>query len=263
MVLFKAYLDDSGAPHGGHAFMTIAGYVADEAGWTNFERRWADELAWARVPYLHMKEFGNPLSQIYSALKSDKGQEADFMLRLRQVIYETIDFCTQTTIVLSDLVSFNKDTNLDLDAYSLCLYGCLLMLKRRFPFPRVEIIMDKFSSAHSRYEIAVKYAQSDTLEPLLHNPFSAMVLGSDESFKNILPIQAADLIAWEMRKLCEDRKDWDFGNNDRMKKSDGYNRFFEEYAEKHGKPPRERKSFLALREWPSLAPQGLFLIDII
>jgi hypothetical protein len=49
MVLLKAYLDDSGAPHGGHTFMTIAGYVADVTGWTHFEQRWR--------PSLHGAEF--------------------------------------------------------------------------------------------------------------------------------------------------------------------------------------------------------------
>ena len=259
MVLLKAYLDDSGAPHGGHAFLTIAGYVANEAGWAHFEQRWSEELARSGVPYLHMKEFGNPRSEIYAALKANKEMEADFMCRLRQAIYESVDFCTQTTVIMSDFQSFNRDNNITLDAYSLCLYGCLLMLKRKYYLNKVEIIMDKFDFAHSRYEKALGYAKSDTLEPMIHNPFSSNVLGGDESFKTVLPIQAADLIAWEMRKICEDRKGWDFGNDERTTKSDSYNLFYEEYVEKYGTLPRERKSFLALREWPPLAPQGLIL----
>jgi hypothetical protein len=222
----------------------------------------AAELAWGGVPYLHMKEFGDPKSDVYGALKSDKKKEAEFMLRLRDVIYESVDFCTQTTVILTDLQSFNRDHTLAIDAYSLCLYGCLLMLKRKYHFPNLEIIIDKFTSAHSRYEKAVGYAKSDTLEPMLYNPFSSNVLDGDESYKTLLPIQAADLVAWEMRKLCEDRNDWDFGKNGRAIDHpilDGYNRFYEEYVARHGKPPRERKSFLALREWPSLAPQGLIL----
>jgi hypothetical protein len=55
------------------------------------------------------------------------------------------------------------------------------------------------------------------------------------------------------------RKGWDFGNDERTTKSDSYNLFYEEYVEKYGTLPRERKSFLALREWPPLAPQGLIL----
>jgi hypothetical protein len=51
LVLFKAYLDDSGAPTKGHAFLTIAGYAADVRGWDHFEKRWASALRDAGVSY--------------------------------------------------------------------------------------------------------------------------------------------------------------------------------------------------------------------
>jgi hypothetical protein len=259
MAIWRSYLDDSGDPTDPkHSFLTIAGYVADFDSWKHFEARWKAALDLAEVPYLHMREFGDPKG-IYKHLKTDKGREIDFLAGLIEIIYESVDFCSQTTIKLEDLSAFNVRHSLQLDPYSLAIYGCLLIMRREYKTEKIEIVLDRFNKSYSRFDLALRYARSDKKETL-KEPVSLIPLLDSESFKTILPLQAADFIAWEMRKLCEDRKEWEYSVEDRANRQimmDSYNRWHERHTTKFGKPPRERKSFLALRESPVLSPQGL------
>jgi hypothetical protein len=262
LALFRAYLDDSGAPTGGHKFLTVAGYAAEVSGWKDFDRRWAEALQGAGVPYLHMKEFGKVDSGIYAVLKADKNKEAEFLMSLRDIIYDTVDCGVQATVVLADLRAFNKEHRLRLDPYALGIYSCVLELMRKYAFSNAEAVVDAFDNVHLRCGLALDYVKSDSEAPATFAPVAVVPIQSPWSFKTVLPLQAADLIAWEMRKFCEDHSDWDFSKDDRssMRAVDkSYKQFAEAYRERHGRPPRVRKSLWALREDSVLAPQGPFL----
>jgi len=263
MAILRAYLDDSGdATNLDHAFMTVAGYLADEDGWRHFERRWKEELDRAEVPYLHMREFGDR-NGIFQHIKQNIVEEADFVASLKGVIYESVSFCTQTTIRLKDLREFNRRRNLQLDPYALAIYGCLLGLRREYPNDEIEVVVDRFERSSMRVEMGLDYARSDRKEDLRVDLFTPVPLQKHESFKEILPLQAADFVAWEMRKACEDRKSWNITPEDRSSTNallESYEKWFQEHLETFKRPPRERKSFLELRESPVLMPKG-FILD--
>ncbi len=206
LLLYRAYLDDSGAPSGGHSFLTIAGYAATVESWREFEGRWAQTLRAYGVPYLHMKEFGRVDSGIYAALKADKQREADFLATLRDIIYDHVEFCAHATVALGDLAQFNQERGLDIDPYALALYACHLEFESEFKFDECEVVTDGFDRAGRRCELARQYVQSDKKRPTAFEPFFMCPLRGHDSFKNTLPIQAADLVAWEMRKSWEDHK---------------------------------------------------------
>jgi hypothetical protein len=217
-----------------------------------------------------MKEFGDPNSTIYAALKANKIKEADFVASLKEIIYESVGCCVQTTVVLDGLKEFNGSHRMRLDPYALGIYGCLLELRREYmsdvSFGGSEVVVDSFDKASSRVDKALAYLKSDTDNPIPLQVLSVRPLQPCESAKTILPLQAADLIAWEMRKLCEDHKDWDFSAGDRSSMhaiADSCGRYEREYMTKHGKLPRFRESMWALRESPSLKPHGLIIDRII
>jgi hypothetical protein len=149
LILFKAYLDDSG--DASHSFMSVAGYVSDD--WGYFESQWRSVLREAGVPYLHMKEFGNRDSEIYRHIKADKNVEAKFISDLVDVIYESVDACVMTVVSLKELKEFNGAKKLRIDPYAICMYGCLLAMREEYVLLNAlqgsEVIVDAITKAPS------------------------------------------------------------------------------------------------------------------
>lgn len=260
MAVLKAYLDDSGDPKDPAAsFVTIGGYVAEADSWAYFEELWAKALAEAGVPYFHMKEFGDR-NGLYRDLKRRPRAESEFVASLVFAITSSADLCPVNTVRLADLAAFNAATGLSLDPYALDLYGCMIAMRREYPGAEIEVVVDRFDKAMSRMETALTYARMHRGEDLEPERFIPVFLQDDESFKNVTPIQAADFIAWEVRKSCEERKNWSFTQEERLDRQamrESYERWAGAYERKHGRPPRARKSYERLREVPFLNPRGL------
>jgi hypothetical protein len=267
MAVLKAYLDDSGDPdNSAHTYLTVAGYVAELDAWKYFEQRWHAVLTEAQVPYLHMREFGNPNSGIYQHLKADRDKEIGFMADLAEVIdSSSLELCPMTTIKLADLAVFNDKHGLDLDPHALAIYGCLVEMRRLYKWRPtlgagdIEVVVDRIDKAQLRINRALEYARTDVESGTYVDTFAVIPVSDPEGFRKVLPLQAADFISWEMRKSCEDRKTWEYTAEER-RDIHMLRRSYSDWAERHraetGKPPRVRKSYKALRRVPVLAPQG-------
>jgi hypothetical protein len=70
-------------------------------------------------------------------------------------------------------------------------------------------------------------------------------LEKSDSYSKILPIQAADFMAWELRKAYEDRREWEPSEEARGS-MDALNADYQEWAQsflkKYGRLPRQRLS---------------------
>jgi hypothetical protein len=252
MATLRAYFDDSKNPQ----LLTIGGYLSDVESWSRFETEWKQILDDFKAPYLHMKEFWDR-DGLYKHLKDKPDDEIAFFRRLAKAIKNHTKFCTQATVLLDDLARFNSDHSLDLDAHSLCIYGCLLALQTTFPNGEMEVIFDKFEQAASRITTAENYLESDLLAPRKQQPFlSVYSLNKKDSWRTILPLQAADWIAWEMRKACVETLPWieKKGHEPSVDWLQNFHDWSRQFAEENGREFRNRKSFIALREVN--APKG-------
>jgi hypothetical protein len=253
MAVLKAYFDDSKSS----GLLTIGGYLSDVDSWGRFESAWQQILDDFKAPYLHMKEFWDR-DGIYKHIKDVPVDEVTFFRRLVAVIKEHTKFCTQTTVILEDLDKFNLYHNLTLDAHSLAIYGCLLALQTTFPNGEMEVIFDKFEQACLRIATAENYLGSDVLAPLSRKqPFlSVYSLKKEDSWRTVLPLQAGDWIAWEMRKTCVDTLPWIKKKGHDLNKDwvDDFHNWSQQFAQENDRQFRNRKSFIALRE--SNPPRG-------
>ena len=120
MAILRAYFDDSRDAK--DQAITFAGYLSTVQLWEEFDRSWQAVLDKFHVPYLHMKEFGDPAGK-YKHIKEDPDEEAAFMRSLIEVISRYTRFGTQVTVLLDDLERFNTDHGLALDPYALAVYG--------------------------------------------------------------------------------------------------------------------------------------------
>ena len=255
MAVIRAYLDDSGYPTDPNTrVMAIAGYAAKQAHWTYFEEAWAKVLGDFGVPYFHMKEWPNPKG-ILAAIKSDPVLEHDFIVGLAGAITDWLDSSPSAVVRLDDLEEFNERHELEIDPYALAIYGCLFELGTEYYGQEVDLVIDRFDKSPMRIALGFEYAQTDS-SGLDISLFNSIALGGSDSWRNILPLQAADFVAYELRKNVDERKGFRFNRNDGTGTAQ-YNIWIEGLVGSGERLPRYRKSFRAIAESPALRPRGV------
>jgi hypothetical protein len=253
MVVLKAYLDDSGsADDPTHSCITIAGYVSTVDGWDWFEHHWPRVLRRYNVPYLHMKELWNR-EGIYKEMKETAGAETDFLAECIQTIQIATEFHVSATVRLADLCEFNKETRLKLEPSALALYGCLIELRSKYPDSGIEIFIDNITKPYLTIDKGRVYARLDTHTDLKVDSLMIASIGEGNSFKNILPIQAADFTAYEIRKHCEEHKTFKPTEESRVlgeQLNTSYLEWEIDFIRKNNRNPRNRMSARMLSAWP-------------
>lgn len=224
--------------------MTMGGYIGEPADWASFELRWDAVLRAFEVPYLHMKEFGAPDNSIYGHIKADREKELDFMAALVDAIRHGPRASIAATVILSDLDAFNQKNGLRLDPYSMGIYACLLQMRSYFPGQEIDVVVDKFEAAPSRIAKALSYLETHN-EPTGRDLFNTTSLGADELWRTIFPLQAADLIAWEVRKYRTERTSFRPSSLDVRRDRNAMHSEFLVWEDAN--KPRDRGSFQNLR----------------
>jgi hypothetical protein len=206
MAAFKAYLDDSGDeidPQ--HSACSLAGFLGTFDAWVVFEREWrrllAEEL---NIPWLHMKDFAHYQKPFDHLNAADR-------IKILKALIKTIKECGLTafgvTIRLPDLRRFNAERNRDLEALPLALYVCMNDIYVEDPWREVEMILDGFNKPYRVIQKAKAYAAGHWSDDVSQNT-TCLPLKGDQNYKNVLPMQAADFIAYELKKNVESRRDW-------------------------------------------------------
>lgn len=215
MATLKGYFDDSGnVEDPNQGFFAIGGYVADVATWNRFEVEWGAALTVEfGVSYLHMKELtkcvgefaslGNPRDQAVQA------QIARIQARMARVIVDSKLHGFHAVISLRDLERFNAESGRNLDAKALAVYGAMLEVRRVYKTGEVEIVLDRMVRARAAIALAIKYGQTDTFYPFMRDFPGILPLSKSGGggCRDTPALQAADFLAWEVRKQCEQRKD--------------------------------------------------------
>lgn len=111
---------------------------------------------------------------------------------------------------LQDLARFNAENRLDLQAYALAAYGCMLLVGEDYLGRPTELVFDHVEKVHSKLALAKAYAESDKL----YGPegrFASIVvegLPTIYTFREVPALQAADFWAWEYRKNHSRLEGW-------------------------------------------------------
>jgi hypothetical protein len=247
----RVYVDDSGdEPDPQHTVVALAAYMAELDQWKKFEGEWSEVLGDNQVPYLHMKEWWDEKKPIYQHLKASPAKAASFFGDLAGVIKRHINFCATATVRLADLRRFNAESNSQIEAYPLGLYGCIIELRQQVRHKDISIVIDRISKPHRAIDLAETYAKTDSYEDLKMGAISIVPLKETESFKTVLPIQASDFMAWELRKASAERVTWQIKEEDVKTQGDLYHAhkaWRKKRTEEIGKEPYDnRKSAWAL-----------------
>jgi hypothetical protein len=205
MAVAKAYVDDSGnADDPQHSACSIAGFVGTADQWTEFERRWSILLDGFGLPYLHMREFAHHLPP-FARLTCD--ERKDVLHSLIQTIKDCELSGYGAVIRLPDLNRFNRERSRNLEALPLALYACMNDIYVADPCREVDMALDRFDKPDSVIAKAKEYAATHWSDDVSQN-ITGRPLKNPDSFRNVRPLQAADFIAYEIKKNIESRREW-------------------------------------------------------
>lgn len=249
MAMLKGYADDS-RPN--DRIWAVGGYCGHDLQWEAFEAAWPKMLAKHGVPYFHMREFGKPngvYAKWYPA-KDHYAEIADFFADMVQVISDCWLRPYWSITRVNDLERFNTDSGLTLEAYPLAAYGCMLGIGRdHLRGVTSELIFDHVEKVRSKLDRAAEYAESDSHYDQVYKMVVPIPLSSEHSFRNVLPLQAADFLIWELQKNHLKIEDWFLLPDKPTEQEDRWEHMDKWSLEKYGtiRPPA-RKSLEALAE---------------
>jgi hypothetical protein len=225
----------------------LGGFVAFIDQWEDFEATWRLLLDTHEIPYLHMNEFADPHG-VYAKWWPPKEHYAELAALFQDVVkvigrsrLEGFGGMTR----FPDLKRFNAENNLTLEPYALAVYGALIALWNRHEREPIEVVFDHVEQIHSKLARAKNYADSDRYYAKNLGNIRMIPLNKALSAKQITPLQAADFIAWEWRKLHEERNSW-WEQENKPEDLDARWADFEAWMEREN--PRTRKSVMGLVE---------------
>lgn len=208
MGAFKGYFDESGKDTEAHNALAFCGYISTLDGWKAFETAWQRALDENGAPYLHMKELHDPKGRLAKFAGKENQEHCKKLLSdLIEVIATSGLSCVGSLIRLPDLKDFNAEYGMNLEALPLAMYATMGELHMLYPLDTLELVCDRLDGAEKIIATAVEYSASfvryDASEKVRWTS-----LKGDHSFRNVLPIQAADFVAWEARKEHERKNEW-------------------------------------------------------
>jgi hypothetical protein len=200
MASIKGYADDS-RPN--DRIWVVGGYAGHDLQWEQFEHDWPEMLEKHGVPYFHMREMGKP-NGVYAKwhpFKEHQTEVAAFFADLTKVITDCWLRPYFAITRVKDLERFNAEHGLNLEPYSLAAYGCMLMIaKDHLRGATAEIVFDHVEKVTSRLARAFEYAETDSHYSEVHKMVVPLPLNKSLTFKDVIPLQAADFLIWEMQK---------------------------------------------------------------
>ena len=221
MSVYVSYSDESDPGDGqGHFF--IGGYVARETDWPGFSRRWVSEVLqpYPSIPYVHMvdlrsnrwrEERGICRTQAYDKLQTaaDVISASTFLRpfvgRVNQSEYR--DAC-QT--VASKGYEFNRYADaIDFPCYITYAYIMLLDLEKDPNVEKVNFMASRKGHLSDLLQKVFKDSMQAVFEERDMLKHAAMVGDFIPlSMEDHMPLQAADVLSWHMRRyLCDAMKE--------------------------------------------------------
>lgn len=104
--VFKVYLDESGSPDDTTA-VVVAGFLATEEQWIEFERNWKDVMAAFCVSALHMRDFAHS-NREFAAWKQDEQKRQRFLSRLISIIRTRVRRSFAHAVLMDDYRQMNR-----------------------------------------------------------------------------------------------------------------------------------------------------------
>jgi hypothetical protein len=198
LAVLIAYLDESGDVD--TPLLTIAGYLSNEHKWKRFEREWRKCLKEYGVSYLHMREFTQSRNEFKDWPESKRRA---FVKQITWIIKSAVMFRVGIVVPCAyyrDTVGKVEPQNTQLTPFWCCFVSCisaiLVYCKNNGIRDDLALAFDE-NNQPSRH--AAGYYASLKELPDIENRHQLVSLTFADD-KKVPPLQAADLLAYELNK---------------------------------------------------------------
>lgn len=173
---------------------TVAGYLADDELWSAFEQEWSQALMSVGLPFFHMADYESRLNH-YEQWPNE--QRVEFLQTLHAIINRHVLKGISTSVLLSDYESLTDEQRYAFgEPHIYALVNCMKTIAR---------LCDEFD----HHEPIDYFFENGVFDGRVREFFSTFRrdeiigyrLGSiDFPSKDCMPLQAADILAYEMTK---------------------------------------------------------------
>ncbi|MCC0033960.1 MAG: DUF3800 domain-containing protein [Hoeflea sp.] len=204
-IVIFAYFDESAEQTVGQGVLTVAGYVFEEEGLRGLENAWADLLRKYRLPYFHMTECNvdDPLppDNVFCGLTKPQRIQAakDAIAIARKYPLHGAAY----VVWQEEYREILEDEGFACDAYSFLLWSALLQVSKwcvaNHPTQSLSLFFEQGYKSQSRADGLLQFVIQDDIVWRKKGRPSAIghsFFDKDTSY----PGQAADLLAWHVRK---------------------------------------------------------------
>ena len=208
----QVYVDDSGSPGDGQHFV-LASLISHSDNWHSFSTEWAAALnEWPHIKSFKMKEAAGLNGQFYRFSKEQRDQK---LRRLARIINQHVKTMTYSMIDMhAHSMTWSRLPKPMNEVYfwpyqNSILASCFTLwdagLREKFEviFDDQVIFGPRARNWYPAIKVICEYREPDAATILPSEP----IFGRDEDF---LPIQAADLFAWCLRKATNSSGPIDF-----------------------------------------------------
>lgn len=207
--MFVCVLDDSGSNKEGPAFV-LAGYLASVSAWDAFSGHWQAVLDKPpKLEYFKMREANSLRGQFWGWSPEARDQR---VMEFVEVISDSQMIGGVTSSIFWDDFKHicAEFPDVPLHPYHILFHGAMAAVvaycRRQAMKQPINFVFDEQGSwaAHALQAF-------ETAFPMLMDEERELIGGppTHRSDHKFLPLQAADLIAWQTRRFCEDNKDVD------------------------------------------------------
>ena len=204
MTFLHAYIDDS-ASDSGDQRLYFAGYINSAHNWRLFTDAWDDELkSTPSISYLKMVEASNRRGEFRGWKEEDINNKLKGFARVIRH-FQPISFeFSASRKAFSDLLAPHSPRNLS-DPYFACNFGIVSMLSRYYAnagskIP-IEFIFDQQDGVDASVDLFFEEMAQNLPKRARHLIHNKPLFRNDKAVK---PLQAADMLAWHLRREHED-----------------------------------------------------------
>lgn len=207
-LMLNAYFDETGdATDRGiihHSMVGMAGGVASLKQWHHFEKEWEEKiLRKYGLKFFHMTDFDDYKKEYSEDKGWTKLKHRKCLNTALNIIAKRVDFCIGVIREIPASQSINKSNDPYFDCFNRCIMGTLAFA------PLKGELLHLFVARKKNYKGKTEGIFNDILNEnkKAANSIAALTIPTDIISRKIIPFQAADLIAFELRKEIERQRD--------------------------------------------------------
>lgn len=202
---FYLYCDAAGGKD--HGFIVVAGYLSTFEGWNAFTGEWNKLLAIYDVPYFHMKKFSQFKEPFDGDRWKDESRRARFLSSAAAIIADHVEQGFASAVDFEPFDKVNAIYRLDDAAgvpYALAGRTCAAKASR-FGARSADTTYTFDDGDEGRGDLMRVMARDGYSLPIFRPSRDQVKKG--QKVKGVVPLQAADFAAYEIRKVYKDDPD--------------------------------------------------------